>query len=1240
MSVTILRPGLNLLRSLLAGERRGFPGPAREAALAAAHADPGQAHVHLFDAVFAALVAGEPRAAARLLDQATAAAPDDAVWRRRAAACRSWIWTVEWNWYPGDTAAEPTPTPRPPAPEPAPGDPETVLVEALAAGVDEILSARFLLEVLTRTSPAAVPECLAIVPPTLQRVGDALVGVGAGLSTGWLGQAWADLLHRGGGEQEAAARLESVRAYASAAAHDVGDRVGLAGSYLVEGDWYATPGSSPETLGFTLAQQAAPSPYAGRQDYGRAAAAYERAEAALGDADEPRLRGALALRRATLAGTRQDYDEQLSELDAARAEFDRAGDAAACWLVAVHHLLADIASGKIARTRSAHGTAFDLTPRGTIGELLRWREEAGSASWTTGLGRMLQRAAEAWAFFGDYDRAEVAYGMALPLVPVSGAEVAAAVLVETAGVEAQQRLTVRATTRLSQALATLPPVEDLAHRPIAWLRQLMTANFLLQALLGEGASGAGAGAGGLVPAIARVRALLAAPGVPEAGSGGVLSPERLQAFFRAGPGNTLQALERLAEQEVPERLREFVAISADMARGLLATAEATLAFARGREAARIGAETRAARYFDEASSKAASAGGESAFVAVTVLAATGRFDAARALLHDLLPSAQGPPQAYAPLAVSARDYATALELFDRAPKGPWPRFWPELASHAAAAVGAGDIPRGVSLADAAVADFEARFAGLHRDADRVLASDDMWAAYLFLTAAQAKLALVAQADDAAAETARGRAFELADRARSLALGALVADVSGEDVSDALVRSWRQAAAEWQAGYERLHRAYVRESPAEVVAEAIEAMVPLELKLTTVEAEVEERAPEALARHRRPQPPTRLQDVQAALPAGAVLLEYQLFDRDLLLWAVTADAVAYRATSTDSAAIARLTNTVQHTCANGDPAEDAAELAELLLGPAARVLEASTRVIVVAYGRLNGLPYHVLPLAGRPLGETHVVSYLPAASLLLTATVDERIPARTALVVGDPAFDPGVHPSLRRLPGAAVEAEAVAEIYSGRALVSDAATEPALRAELGGHDVLHLAAHGRLDAVAPSASSIILAGRDELTVADLLGMRADAELAVLSACDSGRGRGTVGGDVVGLARGLIAAGVRRSVVSLWPVDDAAACVTMNLFHRHIVEGAPVAAALHAAQRTVHGLSGADIVAHYVKLGGDSGEAATTRRRGASADRSGTLPLDPELVDDLTDDEPVDALSGHLARVWAPFIVIGV
>ena len=213
-------------------------------------------------------------------------------------------------------------------------------------------------------------------------------------------------------------------------------------------------------------------------------------------------------------------------------------------------------------------------------------------------------------------------------------------------------------------------------------------------------------------------------------------------------------------------------------------------------------------------------------------------------------------------------------------------------------------------------------------------------------------------------------------------------------------------------------------------------------------------------------------------------------------------------------------------------------------------------------------------------------------------------------------------------------------YGADALIGPDAAEPEVRRQLAGCDVVHLAAHGRLDPVAPSDSSIVLAGRDELTVSDLVGLRIDTELVVLSACDSGRGAASLGTDVVGLARGLIAAGARRSVVTLWPVDDAPACVTMSLFHERLVEGLPVATALHAAQNGIRAMSGRDVAARYFELAGAADATASTRRRGApSAPRSAEPPLDPEFVDDVADDGPLAALSGGLARIWAPFVFIG-
>jgi CHAT domain-containing protein len=172
----------------------------------------------------------------------------------------------------------------------------------------------------------------------------------------------------------------------------------------------------------------------------------------------------------------------------------------------------------------------------------------------------------------------------------------------------------------------------------------------------------------------------------------------------------------------------------------------------------------------------------------------------------------------------------------------------------------------------------------------------------------------------------------------------------------------------------------------------------------------------------------------------------------------------------------------------------------------------------------------------------------------------------------------------------------------------------------------VSSHGHLDEFAPFASSLVLAGRDELTVADIAGLRIRTDLAVLTGCDTGRGDATLGGDVVGLTRALLRSGVRRAVVSLWPVDDDVAPVVMAEFYARISRRVPPAQALAEAERVVYAMSASGLQEAYVALGGHA--AGSTRRRG--------IDLDPELRDN---EEIPEMLGGNAERYWAPFVVFG-
>lgn len=104
------------------------------------------------------------------------------------------------------------------------------------------------------------------------------------------------------------------------------------------------------------------------------------------------------------------------------------------------------------------------------------------------------------------------------------------------------------------------------------------------------------------------------------------------------------------------------------------------------------------------------------------------------------------------------------------------------------------------------------------------------------------------------------------------------------------------------------------------------------------------------------------------------------------------------------------------------------------------------------------------------------------------------------------------------------------------------------------------------------SALVLAaggGHDgRLTALDVVELPLATDLAVLSACETARGRVVRGDGVVGLPRAFLAAGAPRVVVSLWRVDDAATAALMKRFYGLWKDGrSSAAAALRQAQADV-------------------------------------------------------------------------
>jgi CHAT domain-containing protein len=162
--------------------------------------------------------------------------------------------------------------------------------------------------------------------------------------------------------------------------------------------------------------------------------------------------------------------------------------------------------------------------------------------------------------------------------------------------------------------------------------------------------------------------------------------------------------------------------------------------------------------------------------------------------------------------------------------------------------------------------------------------------------------------------------------------------------------------------------------------------------------------------------------------------------------------------------------------------------------------------------------------------------------------------------------------LPRLPFAEAEVQSIGELFpaANRTIWTGAhAREDSFTTASGSasYRFLHFATHGVVDSLVPERSHLLLAAGGEadsagtatrgaggdgfLQVSEIEQLHLDADIAVLSACDTGLGSVVRGEGVLGLARAFLFAGARAVAVSLWSVQDRSTATFMARFYRDLV-----------------------------------------------------------------------------------------
>jgi len=254
------------------------------------------------------------------------------------------------------------------------------------------------------------------------------------------------------------------------------------------------------------------------------------------------------------------------------------------------------------------------------------------------------------------------------------------------------------------------------------------------------------------------------------------------------------------------------------------------------------------------------------------------------------------------------------------------------------------------------------------------------------------------------------------------------------------------------------------------------------------------------------------------------------------------------------------------------------LYERLISPIAPLLAGKRRIYIVPHGPLHYVPFQAL-LA--PDGETLLrpggpkLVYGPSASLLFrdrSAAKPLGFPP-TPRVWETPVLALGFDgEGGQRLRFAEEEAGRVAALLGGEALLGPASKRAALFERGPAARFLHISCHGQFDPDAPLDSSLHLGAGETVTAREVLdNLRLGCDLVTLSACESGLSRVRRGDELMGLVRAFMAAGAPAVLATLWRVDERSTRLLMEKFYREVAAGIGFAQSLQQAQLFLRTLS---------------------------------------------------------------------
>jgi CHAT domain-containing protein/TPR repeat protein len=260
-----------------------------------------------------------------------------------------------------------------------------------------------------------------------------------------------------------------------------------------------------------------------------------------------------------------------------------------------------------------------------------------------------------------------------------------------------------------------------------------------------------------------------------------------------------------------------------------------------------------------------------------------------------------------------------------------------------------------------------------------------------------------------------------------------------------------------------------------------------------------------------------------------------------------------------------------------------ELYDLLLKPAEKELAGKTNIIIVPDGPLWDLPFQALmDEKGKYLVEKAAISYAPSLTALREmkkrAALRQPTPGAELLAFGNPIVAKGTKESVQRvfmdetlepIPEAERLVNELAKMYGpnkSKVFTGSSARESVAKTEAPKYRIVQFATHGILNNISPMYSHLVMAQDEKdpnedglLEAWELKDLDLKADLVILTACETARGKISNGEGVIGMTWAAFIAGAPTTVASQWKVESSSTTELMLEFHRQLRNKKPISKA---------------------------------------------------------------------------------